>query len=112
MNLLYEYARMCNDHNCITCPLGDAWGVGSCQSAVFKHFDEAERVVREWAEAHPEQTYKSYFLARFPNARLVCETDEPHACVQDVFGEEHCEANACMGMTCAMCWNRPYKEDV
>lgn len=107
MNLLYEYARMCNSSNCGVCQI---YGDDGCLNLMVTNPDEAERRIREWAEAHPEQTYKSYFLKRFPNARLNEDTGLPIACVRNVFGKEH--ALMCIDMSCADCWNRPYKEDM
>lgn len=113
MNLLYEYARMCagirHKGLCdVDCPL---WNKnGDCSEIVFQNPDEAERLVREWSEAHPEQTYKSYFLERFPKADIV-----PSTCVKKIYGPEHAPEHApevCGNrVLCSECWNRPYKED-
>lgn len=114
MDILYEYARMCNANSgnlCSLCPLFDPSDGSSCRTRITKSPGEAERLVREWAEAHPEQTYKSYFFERFPNARMDMDDDVPAACVSDVFGEEHGES-VCIGVPCTECWNRLYKEDV
>lgn len=62
MNLLYEYARMCKSSNCVACQI---YGDDGCLKLMAANPDEVERRIREWAEAHPEQTYKSYFLERF-----------------------------------------------
>lgn len=106
MNSLYEYARMCSAGSCNRCPLGGE--AGDCNEYVLTNLDEAERLVREWAEAHPEQTYKSYFLERFPNAVIDDWKDLPTVCVRDVFGEAH--AKDCHNTLCANCWNRPYRK--
>lgn len=108
MNILHEYVRMCGAGSCSRCPFG---GKSSCRKYVLTHPDEAERIVCEWAEAHPEQTvqtYKSYFLERFPNAVIDDWKDAPTVCVHDIFGEAH--SKDCLNSICADCWNRPYEE--
>nr|DAJ22343.1 MAG TPA: hypothetical protein [Myoviridae sp. ct6nn14] len=107
MNLLCEYAMLCRGGGCKECPLNTRDGR---LDFIPAHPDEAERIIRERAEAHPEQTYKSYFLERFPNARMGLEGISA-PCVGVVYGDAH-KPKTCPTMPCADCWNRPYKEDV
>lgn len=110
MNILYEKTRLCSSNSCNECPLNVE---KRCVDLVLHNPDEAERLIREWAEAHPEQTYKSYFLERFPNAiPKGLGVDVPSTCVMAVYGLKHRPEKSCLETLCADCWNRPYKEDV
>ena len=102
-----DYIRMCRTvEGCYGCPMWEECGGESCVDWMYDHPNHAEEIIRKWAEKHPETTYKSYLMERFPKA------DMRHCCVAVLFGESE-RLNNCKDMCvrdCDGCWNRPIKE--
>lgn len=85
MNLLYEYFRMCTTKaNCGSCPF---WDDGhKCIDFIMKHPDEAERIVREWANtnfqritANPE-ALAAWIIESQKRAPSVLWCHDDHGC--------------------------------
>lgn len=84
----------------------------TCNIFEVKHPQEAVAIVEKWSKEHPHETYKSYFLKRFPNAILDGD-GFPLNCKNKMFGINRgdCERHDC---SCNKCWNEilpdEYKE--
>lgn len=77
-NLLKEWARMVKaseDGGCIIpcseCPLLGSTQDYDCIDWARAHPEEAEAIIRKWAEEHPRKTRQSEFLKLFPKARVL-----------------------------------------
>ena len=66
--------RMCEDDiiDCIDCPLSDSNNKTkeTCSNFIMLHPEEAEEILKEWAEEHPQKTILQDFLEKYPNAKL------------------------------------------
>ena len=86
--------RMCDEHFCNDCPLGDLEyqcpvRITSAESEIM---DKVVEIVEQWAKDHPVKTRQSEFLKMFPNAKrgidgILCI--DP--CKIDITCEEVCE---------------------
>ena len=49
-----ERDRMCEHHQfCIYCPLGELGGGSLCSESILRRPEIAEKIIMEWAAAHP-----------------------------------------------------------
>lgn len=106
-----DFLRMCvANKDCKDCPIKNRLEsmcyTGNCNVWMNNNLELAENIVSQWAAEHPETTYRSYFMERFPKANMR------HCCVAVLFGESE-RLNNCKDMCvrdCDGCWNRPIKE--
>lgn len=111
-NLFKEWARMvkANDKGlctieCDTCDFYKPAGDKSCASYVRSHPEEAEAIIRKWAEKHPRKTRQSEFLKMYPNAARLTNG------VVDVCPSKVDKDYPCTG-ACPSCKDRYWKEEV
>lgn len=111
-NLFKEWARMvkANDHglctvDCKTCDFYEHATNIACASYVLLHPEEAEAIIRKWAEEHPRKTRQSEFLKLYPNARLS-ESGVLCICPLNVDNTTNCLND------CKQCQERYWKEEV
>ena len=111
---LQEKARMTTGSNggsctiqCGKCPLGsDNNGRNiNCGSFEAAFPEEAETIVREWAEAHPVKTMRMDFFEKFPNAPTI-DGRTPFVCPKHIYRGIECVTNDHHVM-CGECWERP-----
>lgn len=95
----------CSSSSCDDCllhPKNNKKGI-LCTRFEQQYPEKAVAIVENWAKEHPARTYKSVFLEKFPDARIVF-SGAPAACVNDIFRIEHCTKD------CSECWNREVEE--
>ena len=92
---------------CKECPLGRVKNGRDINCGAFETAfpEEAEMIVREWAEAHPIKTMRMDFLEKFPNAPTV-DGRTPLACPKYIHPGIECVTND-HKVQCAECWDRP-----
>lgn len=95
---------------CSTCPLAIENNHRNlvCSNFVRRYNEEVVEIVENWAKKHPEKTYKSVFLEKFPDAKK--EDGIPAACVVSVFGEKAKPEGCSNNLPCSYCWNREVEE--
>lgn len=93
----------CND-----CPLGycnNRKGL-SCVNFMFNHPEEYERLLADWANAHPQKTRAQDFFEKFPNAPKDI-SGTPITCAQHVGYCEYSQEDCRYINSCSRCWNEP-----
>lgn len=109
-----EYDRMCKyykiEWDCGSCPLVTEITdlQGSCLEQCKRYPEKSEAIVEQWAKEHPEKTYKSVFLEKFPDAKLQ-KNYTPFSCIVYCFGEK-VRPKDCESCDCAYCWSREVEE--
>ena len=94
-----DLKRMCNAYiNCEGCPFAK---VRPCIGFMCKHTEEADRIITEWCNEHPEKTYAMDFFEKFPNA-IKAESGRPYFCRAHIYGDEL----ECHKGGCEKCWNQ------
>ena len=72
-----------------------------CSSLEDEYPEQAVAIIEQWSKDCPEETYRSHFLKSYPKANF-------NFCQRFVFGG----AEPCLSeMSCADCWDQPYKEE-
>lgn len=115
-NYLKEKARMvksiitthftyCCGGDCQKCPLNKEHNgyAMTCSGLETKYPEEAEAIVRKWAEEHPvktRKTRKDVLLEKFPNA-ILNDNGYPAACARDLGLAQGCRSDD----WCKGCWN-------
>ena len=109
-----EYDRMCKyykiEWDCGSCPLVTEITdlQGSCLEQCKRDPEKSEAIVEQWAKEHPEKTYKSVFLEKFPDAKIE-KNGVPYPCIIYLFGEK-VRPRACGNCSCTYCWDREVEE--
>lgn len=70
-----DFLRMCvANKDCKDCPIKNRLEpmcyTGNCNVWMNNNLELAENIVSQWAAEHPETTYKSYLMERFPKADM------------------------------------------
>ena len=93
-----DLKRMCNAYiNCEGCPFAK---VRPCIGFMCKHTEEADLIITEWCNEHPEKTYAMDFFEKFPNAPK--ESGIPAVCRANIYDDE----SKCPNCSCEECWNQ------
>ena len=111
VTVMKERERMCEENckkgrKCAICKLSSRNnGKGmACANFTIEHPEESEKIIMDWAAAHPVETMKDRFFKMFPNAPKTY-SGVPRCCVKCVGWVEMCPNSSC-----SECWNRPYEE--
>ena len=101
----------CGGAACRDCPLcSENNGIEvSCGGLEVMHPELAIEIVEKWSQEHPQKTFLSDFLEKYPKAKL-CENGSPYGTCPENLGyceETYCETNK---LDCVACWNRPLEE--
>ncbi len=104
------------DGLCENCPLAshNRRYTMCCTILEMKHPEEAEAIVRKWAEEHPapqRKTRKDVLLEKFPNAKRYCASDTPSICAYSLGLVDEEEHEKCYNTTCAECWNKEVEKN-
>ena len=103
-----EKARMSQNCNigCDNCLLGVASDLLDVACVDFEQLkpDEAEKIVEEWAKAHPQKTRKQDFFEKYPNAPRS-SNGYPTFCCKEV---GYCKE--CIVGKCHKCWDEPIEK--
>lgn len=110
-NYLSERRRMCERTECSECPLGpNLNGTNKfCSDFEQLYTSEAIEIVQKWSNSHPQKTYLTDFLDKYPNVPLangipsgIC----PYYLGYMTKKEFHeCSTN------CQKCWNTPIERE-
>lgn len=109
-NYLKERARataMCGT-TCCDCPLSNkkTQTLDGCIVFQADHPKKAIAVVQKWSDEHPQRTYLSDFLEKYPNAPIQ-EDVTPATCPRELGYALH---SPCDCSVCIDCWNTPMHE--
>ena len=101
---LKEKARMTEKCNilCSDCELfGEHLGRTFDCTVLEKDYPEkAVEIVEKWSKEHPQKTYLSDFLEKYPKAKIDAYEDAPCCCVEELGYIEKCTIG-----NCKECWN-------
>lgn len=100
--------RMCQGITCFECPLNEPSSDKECACGeyILEFPEEAEEILKEWAEEHSRKTILQDFLEKYPNTELNA-FGLPLMC-PNVLGYSKEHHNDCMTYAdCFQCWNRP-----
>lgn len=117
-NYLKEKARMvksiitthftyCCGGDCQKCPLDKEHNgyAMTCSGLETKYPEEAEAIVRKWAEEHPRKTRKDVLLEKFPNA-ILDDNGCPAVCAKGLGLTQ----GRCFDDWCKDCWDTEVEE--
>lgn len=108
VTVMKEFERMCSHSQCEECEIKGKREMGSCGEYVVRFPEEAEKIIMDWAAAHPAETMKDRLFKMFPDAQKKY-AGVPVICPYWLgWGEESdCEIHK---GKCDSCWSRPYEE--
>lgn len=117
-NYLAEKQRMTKKHkpnageyicelDCLDCPLSHSNnGIGEPCFGLETHYPEkAVAIVQKWSDEHPQKTYLSEFLKKYPNALLNDNGLPKSVCLYNL-GLADCKEYR----NCVDCWNQPIED--
>lgn len=92
--------------DCSDCPLSSSNnGTGiSCTNLEMSYPEKAIAIVQKWSDEHPQKTYLSEFLKKYPNVSLE-DDGTPNFCPYrlGLMGADDCRKDG----NCVKCWNQP-----
>lgn len=90
--------------NCTDCPLSNSNnGIGApCSDFETLYTKKAITLVQKWSDQHPQKTYLSEFLKKYPNALLNDNGLPKSVCLYNL-GLADCKEYR----NCVECWNQP-----
>lgn len=117
LEYLKEKARMSKKciEDCCECQLFSKNNVKKVDCAVLEmeYPEEAVAIVQKWLDKHPQKTFLSDFLEKYPNAPMnergfpdnFCHCDLGYTDV-----DEECMTPSLLDDHCYQCWTRPLEE--
>lgn len=109
-NYLKEKKRMCENNSCSTCPLTKSFPKGTvCIHTEYTNLDKAIKIVQKWSNEHPQKTFLTDFLEKYPNVPLA-KNGFPSICPYELVYTKEPYAG-CGTRTCKQCWNRPIEDN-
>lgn len=108
-NYIHERKRMCEKTPCDKCSLGSNSNCTNKTCRVFENDypNEAIEIVQKWSDGHPQKTFLTDFLEKYPNVPLA-KNGYPSICPYEL-GYTKEEYINCGSLTCKQCWNTPIK---
>ena len=111
LNSLGRTGGECGGVRCSDCPFShkNIGGELYCEELEILYPERAVEIIEKWSQEHPQKTFLSDFLEKYPKAKL-CENDSPYGTCPENLGyceETYCETNK---LDCVACWNRPLEE--
>lgn len=93
--------------NCVDCPLGGSNNSIDVPCSVLEtnYPEKAIAIVQKWSDEHPQKTYLSEFLKKYPNALLNDNGLPKSVCLYNL-GLADCKKYR----NCVECWNQPIEE--
>ena len=112
---LKEKSRMTKECHilCKDCPVSDHNnGIqGGCGILQNEHPEKAVAIVQKWSEEHPQKTFLSDFLEKYPNAPMNKKGFPSIVCPCDLgYIDKECQSSTPFNHYCKECWNRPLEE--
>jgi hypothetical protein len=102
--------------DCSDCPLSslnnDATDKMTCDKMTCGEFEtlcpeQAIKVVQKWSDEHPQKTFLTEFLEKYPNAEL--DHGVPKVCLKKLGAVSGCAKTkkGDLYISCYRCWNQP-----
>lgn len=115
LNYIRERDRMCNSYikscnDCIKseCPLKVTQnGITiTCRRFESLYPEKAIEIVQKWSDEHPQKTYLTDLLEKYPNIPLDNNGKPSYVCPHDLglMSVEDCKKDS---NKCVECWNQP-----
>lgn len=108
VEVMNQRKRICEsmDKLCKNCPLSirNNGGVFACETFLLKRYEQAEKIIMDWAKEHPIVTNKDKFREVFgfkPSDYINCPMKNGYECLQHRVCEDCKYENF---------WNQEYKE--
>lgn len=96
---------------CTNCPLSEKNnGKGRlCVDYEMHHPEEAISIVQQWSDEHPQKTYLTDLLEKYPNIPLDNNGKPAYVCPHDLglMSVEDCKKDS---NKCVECWNQLIKD--
>lgn len=105
--------RICKTYRCNDCPIWKSRPNNSegCGIFLIKYPDKAVAIVQKWSEEHPQKTFLSDFLEKYPNAPINERGFPDNFCPCDLgYTDEECISPSLFNDRCKECWSRPLEE--
>lgn len=111
-NFIKEYARMCQANACRTCPLMAQLTEDEidCIDFLESHPDKSVYIVQRWSDEHPQKTFLTDFIEKYPKAPLGENGVPSNFCPYHLGLISKISFNDCPHY-CAQCWNTPINEN-
>ena len=95
--------------DCYDCPLSSSNnGINiSCAFLEANYPNKAIEIVQKWSDGHPQKTFLTDFLEKYPNVPLA-KNGYPSICPYEL-GYTKEEYINCGSLTCKQCWSTPIK---
>ncbi len=109
LNSLGRTGGECGGVRCSDCPFSNENSGGElyCEELEILYPERAIEIIEKWSQEHPQKTFLSDFLEKYPKANLNNDGIPNDVC-PDALGYEE-EQDWCDGK-CVECWNRPLEE--
>lgn len=104
-NYFAEKERLCASIlECIDCPLRHG---NDCTNIENKYPKRAISIVQKWSDEHPQKTYLTELLEKYPNAEL--DHGVPKVCLKKLGAVSGCAKTkkGDLYISCYSCWNQP-----
>lgn len=104
-----KLCEVCYGTECPLCAKNNGVGI-ACVELESSYPEKAISIVQRWSDEHPQRTYLSEFLERYPNASLH-DDGTPHLCPSDLGWND---SRKCREQSnCVECWSQiiPIEED-
>lgn len=122
-NYLTEKQRMTKKHklnyggyacklNCADCPLSHLNNGSTMLCSDFETFypEKAIKIVQKWSDEHPQKTYLSEFLKKYPNVSLEDDGTPKCLCPHQLGLKDIDDCGNRKYHICVECWNQPIEE--
>lgn len=115
-NFLNEWYRLCKSRevNCESCATCELWFIQpstGCKSSVMQDPQRAIEIVQKWSNEHPQKTFLTDFLEKYPKAPLARDGFPSGICPYEL-GYTKEPYTDCGSQTCKQCWNTPINENL
>ena len=95
--------------NCPLCSNNNGEGL-SCPDFEMYYPEKAIAAVQKWSDQHPQKTYLTELLEKYPNV-LLNDNGLPKGICPHQLGMKDSIADCKMGNDCVKCWNQPIEGD-
>lgn len=111
-NFIKEYTRMCQANACRTCPLMAQLTEDEidCIDFLENHPDKSVYIVQRWSNEHPQRTFLTDFIEKYPKAALD-ENGIPSDLCPYYLGLMPETSFSDCSHYCVQCWNTPINEN-
>lgn len=118
-NYIHERKRMCESCSCFECPLSSKSNGTKETCRVFENCypDKAIEIVQKWSNEHPQRTFLTDFLEKYPKTKLNSDgfPSDIVPCSLGLIERKDICKNMCLyfydkGHPCYDCWNTPIEE--